>query len=246
MNLLSKWCEWPWKFVVYLIGAASLIFLIANWPALSDVERIAWILVVGIAAHVFEENTFPGGFFYQNNLGFGSKKPLVYPQNRLTNMVTNLGAEIVFVLIAVNANSLGAAVVTVAVFFGITELVNHTRQGLIMHKRLKTEGKKSIYGPGELTSLLILFPNALWGMVWLCTNPFTWLKVLAGLGICVGIAVCLILVPFAMNLRIKSRRFAFHDAGYYSAFAVAGDSKRRCDSLDEFDWFTRSQDQLAM
>lgn len=228
MSLLDKWCTWPWKLAVYLIGAASLIFLIANWPALSDAERIAWILVVGIAAHVFEENTLPGGFFYQNNLGFGSKEPLVYPQNRMTNMVTNLGAEIVFVLIAVNANSLGAIAVTVAVFFGIVELVNHTRQGMAMRRHLNGEGKKTIYGPGELTSLLILFPNAIWGIAWLCTNPFAWFQVIAGIGICVGIAICLILIPFAINLRVKSKRFAFKDAGYYDAFIDTGNLEQRC------------------
>lgn len=233
MSLLDKWCTWPWKLAVYLIGAASLILLIANWPALSDAERIAWILVVGIAAHIFEENTFPGGFFYQNNLGFGSKEPLVYPQNRVTNMVTNLGAEIVFVLIAVHANSLGEIGVTVAVFFGIVELVNHTRQGVAMRRRLNAEGKKTIYGPGELTSLLILFPNAIWGIVWLCTNPFTWLQVIEGIGICVGIAICLILIPFAINLRVKSKRFAFKDAGYYNAFIDTGNPEQRRYSAGE-------------
>lgn len=221
MSFLDKWCTWPWKLAVYLIGAASLVSLIANWPAFSDAERIAWILVVGIAAHVFEENTLPGGFFYQNNLGFGSKEPFVYPQNRMTNMVTNLGAEIVFVLIAVNADSLGVVAVTVAVFFGIVELVNHTRQGVAMRRHLNSEGKKTIYGPGELTSLLILFPNAIWGIVWLCTNPFNWFQVLAGIGVCVGIAICLILIPFTINLRFKSKRFAFKDAGYYDRYTVS-------------------------
>lgn len=220
VEVLSKWCNWPWKAVVYALGIASLVVLVANWVTFTDAERIAWILAVGIPAHVFEENTFPGGFFYQNNLGFGSKEPLVYPQNRMTNMVTNLGAEIVFILVAINANSLGAIAVTVAIFFGFAELGNHTRQGVMMRKRFKEEGKKSVYGPGELTSLFILFPNAIWGIIWLCTNPFTWLQVLAGIGICIGIAICLIITPFAINMRVKSKRFAFRDAGYYGRFAT--------------------------
>ncbi len=218
MNLLSKWCDWPWKVLVYLLGIGSLIILIVNWSNLTDATRIALILAFGIPLHVFEENTYPGGFFFQNNLGFGSKDPLVYPQNRLTNMITNLGAEIVFILIALNATSLGAVAVTVAIFFGIVELGNHTRQGISMHKRLADKGKKTIYGPGELSSLFVLFPNAIWGIVWLCNNPFTWGQVLAGVGICIGIAVCLILVPFAVNLRVKSQRFAFKNAGYYEKY----------------------------
>jgi hypothetical protein len=218
MEILSKWCNWPWKATVYALGIVSLVILIANWASFTNVERIAWVLAAAIPAHVFEENTYPGGFFYQNNLGFGSKEPLVYPQNRMTNMVTNLGAEIVLILVAINANTLGATAVTVAIFFGFAELLNHTRQGVMMHKRFKGEGKKSIYGPGEFTSLFILLPNAIWGIVWLCTNPFSWLQVLAGLGIGVGIAVCLILIPFAINLRVKSVRFAFSDAGYYDRY----------------------------
>lgn len=218
MNALSKWCGNPWKFTVYFLGIVSLIYLIFSWTVLTDAQRISWVLVVGIAAHIFEENTYPGGFFYQNNLGFGSKEPLVYPQNRLTNMVTNLGAEIIFVVIAVNANVLGAIAVTVAVFFGVIELINHTRQGISMYRRFKVSGKKNIYGPGEWTSLLILFPNAIWGVVWLCTNPFAWIQVLTGLGICVCIAVCLILIPFVINLRVKSKRFAFEDAGYWDKY----------------------------
>ncbi|WP_432314482.1 HXXEE domain-containing protein [Collinsella aerofaciens] len=225
MELLSRWCGRPWKAAVYAMGAASLVYLMLSWESLAEVERIAWILAVGISAHVFEENTFPGGFFYQNNIGFGSEEPTVYPQNRLTNMITNLGAETIFVVLALNAQHLGAVAVTVAVFFGI-ELANHTRQGVMMHKKLKAAGKRTIYGPGELTSLLILFPNAVWGVAWLLQNPFEWTQVLAGLGICVGIAVCLILIPFGINVRVKSQRFAFTDIGYYRKFVASCQSSQ--------------------
>lgn len=217
-KLLSWWCDKAWLYVVYASGLASLVFLVANWADLSTAERIAWVLAVGIPMHVFEENTFPGGFFYMNNLNFGSRDPMVYPQNRATNMVTNLGAEVVFILVAVNADALGATAVTVAVFFGVVELVNHTREGVQMHKVFKAKGKRTIYAPGELTSLFPLLPNAVWGIAWLAGNPFAWGQVLAGVGICVGIAACLILVPFAINVRVKSREFAFGDAGYFERY----------------------------
>lgn len=220
MNALSKWCDLPWKIVVFTIGAACLVVLIANWGSFTDAERIAWILAAAVPAHIFEENICPGGFFYQNNLRFGSKEPMVYPQNRLTNMVTNLGAEIVIVVVAINANAWGATAVTLSIFFGVAELSVHTAEGALMFKRFKAKGKRNIYGPGEVTALFVLFPNAIWGIVWLCTNPFTWFQVLAGLGIGVGIAVCLILIPFAINLRVKSKRFAFKDAGYWDKYAT--------------------------
>ena len=215
---LSIWCDKAWLYVVYALGFASLIILVVNWASFTTPEKIAWILAVGIPMHVFEENTWPGGFFYMNNLTFGSKNPLVYPQNRATNMVTNFGAEIVFIMIAVNANMLGPTAVTVAIFFGIVELANHTREGIKMHKCIADKGKRTIYAPGQATSLFPLFPNAIWGIMWLSANVFTWMQILAGIGICIGIAVCLILVPFAINLRIKSQKFAFKDAGYFEKY----------------------------
>lgn len=218
VRLLSKWCDKAWLMVVYALGASSLAVLVASWGDLSTPERIAWVLAAGIPMHVFEENTFPGGFFYMNNLTFGSKQPFVYPQNRATNMVTNLGAEVIFVLIAANAGELGAVAVTVAVFFGVVELANHAREGAGMLRRLKPRGKRTVYAPGVATSLFPLFPNAVWGIVWLSTSPFAWSQVLAGVGICVGIAVCLILLPFAVSLRVKSERFAFRDAGYFEKY----------------------------
>lgn len=215
---LSVWCDKAWLAAVYALGLAALAVLVFNWGNLSAAERIAWALAVGIPMHVFEENTWPGGFFYMNNLSFGSQEPLVYPQNRATNMVTNLGAEIVFVLIAVRADALGATAVTVAVFFGFVELLNHTREGIGMHRRFKDKGKRTIYAPGEATSLLVLAPLSVFGIVWLANNAFEWTQVLAGLGICLGVAVLLIIVPFAFNLRVKSKTFAFKDAGYFEKY----------------------------
>lgn len=215
---LSVWCDRAWLYVVYALGFASLALLVVNWSGLSTPERIAWVLAAGIPLHVFEENTWPGGFFYMNNLTFGSKEPLVYPQNRATNMITNLGAEVVFILVAVNANALGATAVTVAVFFGIVELANHAREGVGMRKRFRSKGKRTIYAPGVATALFPLFLNAVWGIAWLSANPFEWAQVLAGVGICVGIAGCLILVPFAVSLRVKSKEFAFGDAGYFERY----------------------------
>lgn len=75
-------------------------YLLWNWAAFDLPQKLACMLAVAVPLHVFEENTFPGGFFYMNNMGFGSKEPMVYPQNRCTNMITNLGAEIVIIAVA--------------------------------------------------------------------------------------------------------------------------------------------------
>jgi hypothetical protein len=44
-----------------------------------------------------------------NNLGRKSDNPLAYPQSRLTNMFTNLGAEVYVIVLTIFAGKLGAA-----------------------------------------------------------------------------------------------------------------------------------------
>ncbi len=218
VRLLSKWCDRAWLYVVYAMGIIMGIVLLLNWSEWNTPQKLICMLAIGIPMHVFEENTYPGGFFFMNNLTFGSKAPTVYPQNRLTNMITNLGAETVFILLTMNAVGMEPIVVVVVIFFGILETVNHTREGIGMYRRYGEKGKRTIYAPGLLTSLFPLLPMAVCGIVWMSNHPFTAADVAAGIGICVGIAVCLILLPFAISIRVKSQEFAFKDIGYFKKY----------------------------
>ena len=96
-NLLQKWCDQAWLHCIYLIGIIMGNILLIKWPVWEVPQRLICLLAIMVPLHVFEENTAPGGFFYMNNLGQKSDAPLVYPQNRLTNMFTNLGAEFIFI-----------------------------------------------------------------------------------------------------------------------------------------------------
>jgi len=221
MKLLSVWCDKAWLYLVYAMGAAMAALLVLNWGDWSTPQKLICMLAVGIPMHVFEENTYPGGFFFMNNLTFGSDQPTVYPQNRLTNMITNLGAEIVFILLTVNAVGMEPVVTTVVIFFGIVETVNHTREGIGMYLRYKDRGKRTIYAPGILTSVFPLLPMAIWGIVWLSNNPFTGMDIAKGIGISVGIAVCLILIPFGFSIKTKSQEFAFKNIGYFEKYEDA-------------------------
>ncbi len=218
MKLLSKWCDKAWLYVVYAMAASVAIVAVINWGDWNVPQKLIGLLCVSIPMHIFEENTYPGGFFFMNNSTFGSKNPMMYPQNRMTNMVTNLGAEIVFILLCVNALKMEASVVTVVIFFGIVELVNHTREGIGMYKKYRSKGKKTIYAPGLLTSICPLFPQAAVGIWWLSNNRFEVSDILAGIGISVGIAVCLILIPFGISIKVKSEEFSFKDKGYFEKY----------------------------
>lgn len=200
------------------MGLSMAILLIMKWSDWDTPQKLVCMLAIAIPIHVFEENTYPGGFFFMNNLNFGSKQPTVYPQNRATNMVTNLGAETVFILLALNTIGMETAAITVVIFFGIVETVNHTREGISMYKRYKNKGKRTVYAPGLLTSIFPLLPMAVAGIIWLNNNPFTWRDILAGIGISVGIAVFLILIPFGISIKIRSTEFSFKSIGYFKKY----------------------------
>ena len=218
LNLLSKFCDKVWLYIVYMMGFVMLLVLLLNWSNWAISQKLICLLSVVIPMHIFEENTYPGGFFYMNNLSFGSKEPRVYPQNRLTNMITNLGAEIVFILLTINALKMEAAVIVVVVFFGIVEMINHTREGIGMYLRYRNKGKHTIYAPGLITSIFPLLPIAIWGISWLMKSTFSIVDIVAGLGISVGIAVCLILLPFAISIKVKRLTFSFYNIGYFEKY----------------------------
>lgn len=200
------------------MGLSMAILLIMKWSDWDTPQKLVCMLAIAIPIHVFEENTYPGGFFFMNNLNFGSKQPTVYPQNRATNMVTNLGAETIFILLALNTIGMETAAITVVIFFGIVETVNHTREGISMYKRYKNKGKRTVYAPGLLTSIFPLLPMAVAGIILLNNNPFTWRDILAGIGISVGIAVFLILIPFGISIKIRSAEFSFKSIGYFKKY----------------------------
>lgn len=218
MRILSNWCDKAWLFVVYTLAIIMSIVLLMNWEQWYIPQKLIGLLAISIPMHIFEENTYPGGFFFMNNLTFGSNNPMMYPQNRVTNMVTNLGAEIIFILLTINAVKMEAAVVTVVIFFGIVETVNHAREGIGMYKRYREKGKKTFYAPGLVTSLFTLLPQAACGILWLSNHKFRVQEILAGIGISVGIAVCLILIPFGISIRVKSQEFSFKSKGYFEKY----------------------------
>lgn len=220
MDALRRWCSQPWLYVVYAIGVFNICLLVALGDSLLTEQQIALLLSSFIAAHVFEENSCPGGFFFMNNLLFGSKQPLVYPQNSLTNMWTNLGAVIVFGCFAIAAPVIPHQIATVAVFFGVVETIMHTRDGILMQRKIGSNAKRTIYAPGLTTSVLLLLPLAAFAVAFMASDGFTWGEALAGVGISLGFAVCFILVPFAFSIKTKSKRFSFEetDTGYFRAY----------------------------
>ncbi len=217
-NFFSRWCDQLWLYVTYLLGAVMAYVLIWYWQDWSVVKIVAAIFAISTPLHIFEENTLPGGFPYMNNLGYKWAEPRVYPQNRCTNMITNLGATIVFIAVVFFADEIPASVMSLIAFFGISQTIFHTRCGIQMKQRYAHKGKKTIYGPGMISCWCNLMPLSIYAIKWLVDNGCTVWEVLGGIGIFLGVAVFLILTPFAFSIKMKSQEFAIRDLGYFEKY----------------------------
>ncbi len=217
-TLFQRWCDQTWLYAVYFLGVSMACVLIWYWDDWEMSQKLVCMLAIAVPAHIFEENSFPAGFYFMNNTTFRSKEPMVYPQNQCTNMVTNLGAEIVLILVTFSAMRIEASAVTLVVFFGLGETINHTRSGIMMYRRYRKKGKRTFYGPGTVTSWCLLIPLSAAGIKWLTVHTFTGIQIAEGIGIFFGIAVFLILLPFVISIRVRSQRFAFHDKGYFKKY----------------------------
>jgi hypothetical protein len=155
-RILNKWCGKPWLIAVYAVGLALAVTAAVRWNVWGTPKRILCLLAILLPLHVFEENTFPDGFHYMMNLAQNSDRPDLGPMNRLTDMVSNFGGEVLFLLLFLWGGNVGTSIL--AAFFGIGESIVHTILGAATHKKLKSRGMKTIYGPGLATSYLALLP----------------------------------------------------------------------------------------
>lgn len=153
-----------------------------------------------------------------NNMGQKSEQPMVYPQNMLTNMYTNLGAEILFILLTIYADKIAVAAAVVVIIFGYGECIHHTRDGIHMYMKYRGKGKKTIYGPGSLSSYIGLVQLSSYALFWVLKQDITVRGICGGIGIALFIITAMILVPFQISKKVKSHRFAFGSCGYFEKF----------------------------
>lgn len=151
MTMLKKWDK-IWLNVLYLLGLGLLMILIGfgqDWP---QRFKLIWAVAIILPIHACEEWQLPGGFHYQYNLTMGSKLPNKYPMSRLTDMVTIVVAEIIY---------LGCLffyqqtwILMALCGFSLLEVGAHTYFGIAMYHRFKNHGKKTIYNPGMASAYL--------------------------------------------------------------------------------------------
>ena len=123
LSLLDRWCGQPWLHTTYFMGIIMLNILIIQWPNWDIPQKLMGLLTVILPLHVFEELTWPNGFhFMMNKLIQKSDQPLAYPENRLTDMITNFGAEVLFIALTFLTPVLGNKVVVFAAFLALEKL----------------------------------------------------------------------------------------------------------------------------
>lgn len=218
--MLSKWCGQTWLYPVYSIGIAMLCVLLWKWNDWDTAQRLVCILSIVLPLHIFEEDTLPGGFPFMNNLAGGSPEPLVYPQNRVTNMFTNLSAVILVSVLVFFAPKLEGPAITFMSLFGIMQFIIHTKLGVQVYRLYKPRGKKTIYGPGYINTCTCLVPLSVMGIKWILEHEYSLADFLYGLLMTFCLGFFFIVIPFLISGKVKSQRYAFRkgDLGYFAKY----------------------------
>ncbi len=218
-SLLNWWCGQPWLHATYFLGIVMLNVLIINWNVWSVPQKLMGLLTVLLPLHVFEELTWPNGFqFMMNKLIQKSNNPLAYPENRLTDMITNFGAELMFIVLTFMTPMLGNKGMIFIIFFGIGETLVHTIFSFVTLKYYHPFGKKTLYTPGLFTAWCSLLEVAVYGLFWLITSG-TFVKTdLWGLAFVAFLIIFMIRLPFIISNKLKSTKYAYTEMGYFAKY----------------------------
>lgn len=178
-------------------------------------KRFLCLLAILLPLHVFEENTFPAGFHYMLNLVQHSDRPNVGPMNRLSDMVSNFGGELLFLAFFLWGGNVGSCILVA--FFGIGESIAHTLFGIITLKKLKSQGMKTIYGPGLATAYLTLLPLSVFAIRWLTAQTIMLTDAITGVFLILCVVVLLIRIPMMVFGKYQPE-YAFSSSGYFQKY----------------------------
>ena len=220
-ELLDKWCGQPWLHATYFLRIVMLNVLIINWGVWDVPQKLMALLAIFLPLHVFEELTWPNGFhFMMNKLIQKSDNPLAYPENKLTDMVTNFGAEILFIALTFLTPMLGNKGVIFVIFFGIGETFVHTLFSIITYRHYKSKGKKTLYSPGLVTAWCLLLEAGIYGIYWLTYSKTFVMEDLWGLALVAFLIIFLVRLPFIISNKYKTTRFAYSEIGYLEKYEL--------------------------
>ncbi|WMT73480.1 HXXEE domain-containing protein [Bradyrhizobium sp. Ash2021] len=142
-----------------LTGLAMLVavFIAVRWSTMPVLQRLAALFFIGIVAHLWEEERFPGGFtqLMTDKVGFTATNP------HFGEMVLAAGVlALTFVPLFLPRVPF---LVMASLLLGILEAIAHTA-AIWMFKLDK------LYSPGLVTALFVLLPLSLYGISYAVRN----------------------------------------------------------------------------
>lgn len=218
---MNWWCDRAWIMFGNCITAVMTVLILINWQNWSDELKVIAGVAALIPIHVIEEWVFPGGFHFQyNTFLYKSDQPDRYPMCRKSDMITNLEATFLYMvltLICVIKGEVNTGMIMGTIGFCALEVFLHTLFGSLAYFRYKSKGKTTIYGPGSITAYLgfgvfgVIMCHAMQGRT-ITTND--WIICVIILSI---IAFCCILIPENL-IKKKDNGFFFKSNGYFDRF----------------------------
>jgi hypothetical protein len=219
---MNWWCDRAWIIFGCWITAFMTALIMIFWNTWSTELKVIAAIAALIPIHVVEEWVFPGGFHFQyNTFLYKSDQPDRYPMCRKSDMITNLEATFMYMILTLITVLYGREVKTGVIMgtigFCILEVFLHTLFGTMAFFKYRTQGKQTIYGPGSITAYLgfgVFGVILCYGMQGRTIATSDW--IICGIILAI-IAFCCILIPENI-IKKKDNDYFFRTDGYYERY----------------------------
>lgn len=209
--------ETGWLYAMLVMGVVLTVQLIVNRKSWNALRRLGACTVLVLVLHVWEEWVIPGGFHYFYNLSSEAALRDRYPMNELTDMITNFGGALVWLLL-VETNAYGRKMSFAVMLFSFAEVLIHLLGAASSRALLLENGVYSpFYTPGLLTALACWLPLGIAYAVRFMQARFRVRDVLGGAAILVLLSMLLIVLPESL-LKSKDTPYVFDNAGWYEKY----------------------------
>ena len=219
---MNWWCDRAWIIFGCWITALMTALIMIFWNSWSTELKVIAAIAALIPIHVVEEWVFPGGFHFQyNTFLYKSDQPDRYPMCRKSDMVTNLEATFMYMILTLitvlHGGEVNTGVIMGTIAFSVLEIIIHTTFGVKAYFKYRKQGKQTIYGPGSITAYLgfgVFGIILCYGMQGRTITAVDW--IICGIILAI-IAFCCILIPENI-IKKKDNDYYFKSNGYYDRF----------------------------
>lgn len=149
-----------------VIGLGVAVFTIVNWQSMPMMQRLVALYFIAISLHEWEEMHFPGGFVEMVLQGIGFKL-----KNQGFAMLSLFVGEMFIAFVPLFFPNIIWMCVA-PLLLGFIETIAHLAA-------TRMNKSKKFYSPGMITSLLVMLPISIYGIVYVIQSgimkPIYWL-----------------------------------------------------------------------